>query len=79
MLYQLLLTAGVLACLMALWLGVQHLVRRQTAGAAPDCDVLDGRMGCHGCALHSHCSLESSLETRSPDANGAQSPTPKSS
>ena len=69
MLLQLLLTMAVLGALMGGWLGLQAWVRRGSPELTPDCDVLHGRWGCHGCSLSSACNGSS---------NPAQSPTPKS-
>ena len=57
MLYHLAIGIGLMVVLMLLWLGVQHLVRKNSPELPPDCDVLEGKIGCHGCALEDKCQL----------------------
>lgn len=56
MLYHLFVAFGALAVFMAGWWLVQLLVRKSTPGVAEECDILEDKMGCHGCAKGDSCS-----------------------
>jgi len=49
LLLQLAITIGAILVMLALWLAVQALMRRDLPSSAPDKDVL----ACRGCATHS--------------------------
>ena len=49
LLLQLAITIGAILVMLALWLGVQALMRRDLPSSAPDRDVL----ACRGCSTHS--------------------------
>lgn len=67
MLLQLAITFLVLGAIMGGWLGLQAWIRRASPQLSGDCDVLQGRWGCHGCSLTGRCGA--SEDTR-------QSPAP---
>jgi len=47
--------AGILFCILMLWIGVQHLFRK-TEGLPPDCDVIgDTGRGCGHCGKKDTC------------------------
>ena len=58
MLIQLLVTVAVLIGLMLGWYLVQQAVRHVSADVPEGCDVLERRVGCHGCILSGHCPTE---------------------
>ncbi|MCB0275306.1 MAG: hypothetical protein KDI06_10860 [Calditrichaeota bacterium] len=47
----------IISVLMALWLGLQVLEMRRK-GIAGNCDLLEGRTRCLGCALKGSCSKD---------------------
>lgn len=56
MLLHLLIGVGGVVALAVAWVCVQEWVRRETPGAAPDCDMLQHLAHhCHGCAHEGEC------------------------
>jgi hypothetical protein len=57
--YSALMAVGGIIGLMALWIAVQELARRQTPGAAPDSDMLEHYAhGCHSCISEGNCTFD---------------------
>lgn len=63
MLNQLLITVAALTVMMSGWLGLQAWARRLD-GLSADCDALEGRIGCFGCALSGKCKSLSDAPNR---------------
>lgn len=62
MLYHLVVAIGLILFLMIGWLLVQQLAKKQSPELPEDCDVLEGRFGCAGCALAGKCSRQEQLQ-----------------
>lgn len=64
MIYQLLLTVGIIAALMIGYYLVQQALRRVSPEIGGDRDVLETRWGCGHCASHDqeHCMLHGTCE-----------------
>lgn len=60
MVYHFLLASLTIPFLMLIWFGVQQIIRKE-AKIPDECDVLEDKIGCHGCKSYDTCDLKQNV------------------